>query len=61
MDSLLKREVGPSKDWGLEKETKLYPRFLIEKKIRFFHSFTYLQVQHLPKKVELAWQVSRKL
>ena len=23
-------------DWGLEKETKVYPRFLIEKRIKFF-------------------------
>ena len=28
------------KDWGLEKETKVYPRFLIEKKSDFFYSFT---------------------
>ena len=51
MDSLLKREVGPSKDWGLEKETKLYLRFLIEKvffllkKSDLFYSFTCFPLQ----------------
>ena len=51
MDSLLKREVGPSKDWGLEKETKLYLRFLIEKvffllkKSDLFYPFTCFPLQ----------------
>ena len=31
------------KDWELEKETNVYPIFLIEKRIRtFFYSFTYI-------------------
>ena len=30
------------KDWGLEKETKVYPRFSIENKTVFLCSFTYI-------------------
>ena len=29
-----------AKDWGVEKETKAYPRFLIEKRSDFFDFFT---------------------
>ena len=29
----------PYKDWGLEKVTKVYPRFLIEKRSEFFFPF----------------------
>ena len=36
------------KDWGLKKETKVYQRFLIEKKIRFKNQIFFIFYLHFP-------------
>ena len=58
-EALSLKKVGlstPSKDWGIEKETKVYPRFLIEKKPEFFYSLSCI----FPDYMDHNWEIFSK-
>ena len=48
-----------AKEWGLEKETKVYQRFLIEKKSEFFYSFTYIFPDYMAHEITKEFRKNR--